>query len=187
MANKKYNEFDPGTYDTAKIFLQADDTTGALEKVNLPVIPGESKYSIVGRDMSNNTNPVTTETTLQTLTLLANSLATNGDQCICRSVYTTLNAGTAKTVRFKFGGTTLITSTGTQADRWLIDVVLTRLSASTMSSEAVIYRNGNIAFVQYGVVTSLDFTTNNAIIMTGASGTASIITGVYLSVDLIKQ
>lgn len=36
MANKKYNEFPPGTYDPAKIFLQADPVTGALEKVNLP-------------------------------------------------------------------------------------------------------------------------------------------------------
>ena len=36
MANKKYNEFPEGTYDTTKIFLQADPTTGALEKVLLP-------------------------------------------------------------------------------------------------------------------------------------------------------
>jgi hypothetical protein len=39
MANKKYTDFSAGTYDTAKIFLQADATTGDLEKVNLPTIP----------------------------------------------------------------------------------------------------------------------------------------------------
>jgi hypothetical protein len=38
MANKKYNDYLPGTYDTAKIFLQADPTTGELGKVNLPTI-----------------------------------------------------------------------------------------------------------------------------------------------------
>ena len=42
MANKKYNEFTPGIYDTAKIFLQADDVTGALEKINLPLVPDGS-------------------------------------------------------------------------------------------------------------------------------------------------
>lgn len=38
MANKKYNEFPEGTYDTNKIFLQADANTGALERVNLPAV-----------------------------------------------------------------------------------------------------------------------------------------------------
>jgi beta-xylosidase len=41
MAVKNYTEFTAGTYDTAKIFLQADAITGALEKVNLPVIAPE--------------------------------------------------------------------------------------------------------------------------------------------------
>lgn len=40
MANKKYTEFAAGTYDTSKIFLQADATTGALEKVFLPPLGG---------------------------------------------------------------------------------------------------------------------------------------------------
>lgn len=39
MANERYDQFPPGSYDTAKIFLQAHATTGALEKVNLP-LPG---------------------------------------------------------------------------------------------------------------------------------------------------
>lgn len=36
MSHKKYIDFPAGTYDTAKIFLQADPATGALQKVNLP-------------------------------------------------------------------------------------------------------------------------------------------------------
>jgi hypothetical protein len=36
MAEKKYNDFDPGEYDSNKIILQADPITGALEKINLP-------------------------------------------------------------------------------------------------------------------------------------------------------
>jgi hypothetical protein len=38
MPNKKYIDFPAGTYDTNKIFLQADPITGALEKINLPTI-----------------------------------------------------------------------------------------------------------------------------------------------------
>lgn len=36
--DKRYDQYPAGTYTTAKIFLQADATTGALEKVNLPAI-----------------------------------------------------------------------------------------------------------------------------------------------------
>lgn len=36
MANKKYIDYPAGTYDTTKIFLQANPSTGALEKINLP-------------------------------------------------------------------------------------------------------------------------------------------------------
>jgi hypothetical protein len=35
VANKKYIDFPAGTYDTTKIFLQADPVTGALQKVFL--------------------------------------------------------------------------------------------------------------------------------------------------------
>lgn len=42
MPEKKYNEFPAGTYDTSKIFLQANSIDGSLEKVNLPVIQGLS-------------------------------------------------------------------------------------------------------------------------------------------------
>lgn len=43
--NKRYDQFPTGTYNTAKIFLQADSATGALEKINLPsadtLLPGQ--------------------------------------------------------------------------------------------------------------------------------------------------
>lgn len=46
MANKRYDQFPAGTYNTAKIFLQADAATGALEKVNLPSLM--TSWSITG-------------------------------------------------------------------------------------------------------------------------------------------
>jgi hypothetical protein len=45
MANKLYIDYPPGSYDTSKIFLQADSTTGQLEKINLPSIQVIEKLS----------------------------------------------------------------------------------------------------------------------------------------------
>lgn len=45
MANKRYDQFPAGVYDTAKIFLQADAATGTLEKINLPTIPVVTPYT----------------------------------------------------------------------------------------------------------------------------------------------
>ena len=40
MADKNYTEFPSGTYDGSKVLLQADATTGELEKILLSDIPG---------------------------------------------------------------------------------------------------------------------------------------------------
>jgi hypothetical protein len=59
VVTKIYPDFDPGTYDTSKIFLQADAITGALEKVNLPAIPTSfSLNSITAATASNTINNV---------------------------------------------------------------------------------------------------------------------------------
>lgn len=61
MANKKYNEFPAGTYDTSKIFLQADASTGELTKVNLPAASSRRVLSVKismeeGNDVSASAN-----------------------------------------------------------------------------------------------------------------------------------
>jgi len=45
MADKKYNEFPDGAYDSNKIILQADPETGALEKISLPKQTWELPYT----------------------------------------------------------------------------------------------------------------------------------------------
>jgi hypothetical protein len=52
---KKYTDFPAGTYDTSKIFLQADPTTGDLEKVNLPSLSGNNPLIVSLAPDSNNT------------------------------------------------------------------------------------------------------------------------------------
>lgn len=57
MADLKYNEFTPGTYDTAKIFLQADALTGELTKVNLPNV-NQSGVMLLNVGFSGTSAPV---------------------------------------------------------------------------------------------------------------------------------
>lgn len=56
MANKRYDEFPAGVYDSSKIFLQADASSGALEKINLPVIPSGNFWSLSGNSGTNPTS-----------------------------------------------------------------------------------------------------------------------------------
>jgi len=48
MPTKKFIDFPAGTYDTSKVFLQADPTTGALQKVNLPALGVPQSYVDTG-------------------------------------------------------------------------------------------------------------------------------------------
>lgn len=58
MANKKYIDFPAGTYDTSKVFLQADAVTGDLEQINLPTIPaGLFTKSVVVDANNSGSNP----------------------------------------------------------------------------------------------------------------------------------
>lgn len=75
MANKKYIDFPAGTYDTAKVFLQADTTTGDLEQINLPTIPTVPfNKSIVVDSNNSGSNPQT----LATITIPATSFDPTG-------------------------------------------------------------------------------------------------------------
>lgn len=56
MADLKYNEFTPGTYDTSKIFLQADPFNGTLEKVNLPA-PGSFLTCLLNVSFAGTSDP----------------------------------------------------------------------------------------------------------------------------------
>ena len=51
---KNYTEFPSGTYDTEKIFLQADPVTGSLQKVNLPQQSAPERFGI--EDVTANVN-----------------------------------------------------------------------------------------------------------------------------------
>lgn len=53
MAVKKYNEFPAGTYDPAKILLQADPVTGELEKIELGDVPGQKFGSTDNENSAN--------------------------------------------------------------------------------------------------------------------------------------
>src|SRR5688572_8780795 len=124
MANKRYDEFPAGTYDTAKIFLQADSATGELEKVNLPTIPAVPlpRLSDVASANNSGSNPQT----LATLTIPANTLNTDGDVIKIYCVWQMLTGSGTKVVTVAFGGTTIISRTRTGAGNHIFYLTLTR-------------------------------------------------------------
>ena len=104
MANKKYNEFPEGTYDPDKIFLQADPITGALEKVNLPII-GSASYQPLFVDASNNSYSGSTPPPLYSLTIPANKLSATGSRLICSFYFGIDNTSANYSPDVSFAGT----------------------------------------------------------------------------------
>lgn len=99
--------------------------------------PGGGAFPFLGRITSNITavgNVGTGEDTLQTRSLEASTLATDGDSIIARWVGTGANNANAKQLRFKFG-TTNIFQTGAlptgEAFDWMLQMNITRTGAAT--------------------------------------------------------
>jgi hypothetical protein len=131
MANKRYDQFPAGTYDTNKIFLQADPATGVLQKVNLPMPGGggANKYSrqfIFSGDffLDNGTWSGVLSRNLFTGSIPANTLTQDGDTLRFLILgYNTTNAGTSA-VEVKINNQNYSYSNIPAAGGYLIDLNL---------------------------------------------------------------
>src|SRR5688572_18393982 len=112
MANKRYDEFGAGTYDTAKIFLQADAGTGALEKVNLPT-PGARYCKFSASVLFNANNTGSNPQTLGTITLPANTMNAAADTIVIKLFVRYITASGTKTVTITSSIIDNVTITGT--------------------------------------------------------------------------
>jgi hypothetical protein len=115
MANKRYDEFTPGTYDTSQIFLQANAVTGALEKVNLPPQGGRyCKFSKALLMNANNTgaNPQT----IGTIVIPAGTLSADGDVLEIEWYFSYLTAAGTKTIDIAAPFMTTFSITATAAN-----------------------------------------------------------------------
>jgi hypothetical protein len=144
MANKRYDQFSAGSYDTSKIFLQADATTGALEKINLPTIP--TAKVIHRADVATANNSGSNPQTMATITIPANELAANGDsiQIFMHSEYLTASGTKTMVVDFAAQNLSQRSVAGAGVQQWWLRLI--RIDATHLRC---------IAYIQTGLTLSV--------------------------------
>ena len=139
---------------------------------------GGSDPAFVGGTLSINTTAaattaVTTEETLMSYTVPANTLLKDGQGIRIKVAATFAATATTKTVRIKLGATTLFTDTGVFNDVagvYEIDLFRTGVGAQ---KRYIIRIRGTAAFFNPVSTSSEDETTDLAITVTGQNGTAN--------------
>ena len=116
----------------------------------------------------------TTETTLATYTMPASTLVTDGQMIRIHAYGSIANNANSKTIRIKFGGTTIATENTSDAskDSWAIDCVVIRTGAATQ--KAMYFVTSDVT-LNGPVPTSPTETLSGAvtIVVTGQNGAAS--------------
>lgn len=132
MSSKKYTDFPSGTYDTSKIFLQADAVTGALEKINLPTITSGSPFYCNAPNTNNSgTNPQTTAT----VTIPANALPNVGDSIVVKAFANLITSSGSKILQVDYNGVTNSNTSNTAVVPKDLTAYIVRIS----STQAFIY------------------------------------------------
>ncbi len=130
---KNYTTFPAGTYDTSKIFLQADPATGELEKINLPAIPtGQNRLKIFYTDEAN-TGGV--NKTYNSYTMPANTLVNDGDQITVQFFFEVVGDAVAKSIVVFFDSTSFTFSLSGSATYGYFKMVITRVNSTTYLRE----------------------------------------------------
>ena len=186
MANKKYTDFPAGTYNTSKIFLQADAVTGELEKVNLPTVPaGQTPYTL-----KTFLGPITSAgggtNSVCTFTIPANTLVNDGDRLLITIVFKTTGSDN-KTLKPKINGynasNTTSTSAASQSYQWTI-----MKSGNTQASNFVVgFANANIALMSTSLAGVYLWNADQVFTIDLTSTTAGSITIYSVSVDVIPK
>lgn len=179
MSSKKYTDFPSGTYDTSKIFLQADATTGALEKVNLP---GTDTFNVFNTP-ANNTSPG--PTTVFDYTLPANKVTTNGSIILVKTFIITGGSGTSKTMEFAIGASASFNFTQSFALSNFIVTTIIRTGTNTINySFDIIQGTNTTRGITIGA--TLDFTIANHLLWKLTAGTSNIITAKSQTLQIIS-
>jgi hypothetical protein len=156
MEAKKYIDFDPGVYDTTKIFLQADPVTGALEKVNLPVTGAGTSRLATGEFNKGNVGSM--ETDILNYTIPANTLVNEGDILSCYLYYSNVTSTQAKKQWFYFNGISFMTYSDTSVANFNVWLRIWRTSASTAYFSGHVMRTSSNLFPSSGTFIDVDFT-----------------------------
>lgn len=183
MANKRYDEFPAGAYDTSKIFLQADPITGALEKINLPVIPAAGIERISGQAGSF-PNAAGGNTDIFSFSLPANTLSNVGDALEIIYTYQSSNSN-AKTSNLIIGGITVANPSNNATAAYTVYVTLFYLGANVVQANWYSRRDFAIANSSFQNVATVNWAIANTILVRLSAVTASEITGRTFSCNFL--
>ena len=171
MANKKYTDFPAGTYDTNKIFLQADPVTGALEKVNLPA--ASSGVRRIGQVLTAESNVAPGPTAIGSIIIPANTLVANGDTLTYFMAFDGVNGTEAKAVTLFFGGLGLLTQTVNITGNGFLLYRILRTASNTLTSFHILqYLTGSTS-MGFATRSALDFTIANTLQLTVTCATSA--------------
>jgi hypothetical protein len=182
--NQKYNDYDPGTYDTSKIFLQADPTTGALEKVNLPA-PGEAnKFTRLASFPSSANATTTSLTTLYTYTIPASTLAAAGDTVKIKLTGTAFQDDGYSQLRITIPGTVDDTFCNIPGTNIILEIQLIRISGAGGSLLFTKYDTENGYIVVINESYSIDLTDDIEILVEGLVETTGSMRAQSMTINL---
>jgi len=185
MANKTYKDFPAGTYDTSKIFLQADALTGELEKINLPAI--NSYYTNIYSNTIAEYNTGTVYNQIKSYTLPANTLAINNDRLELMYAGTCLIGTGSKEIQFIAFNHTATFNSLINARPFVIQLTLTRQTSNTMVLSRILSYNAVTSQVQAHQLPSIDFTTAQPIYLNVKATDPTSIVCFQGHINLIKS
>jgi hypothetical protein len=181
----KYQNFPAGTYNTSKIFLQADPVTGALEKINLPTITTNS-IGIYGNGTFS-TNSAGADTTLSSFVIPANSLRNPGDYLEIIFLGQSLNAAVNKQWKLLIDGVTTTVYSSTNTGIYTLIVKFTLNTTGNTTIEKSVVRSGVVSTLSTTAASSINWTVNQTISFIAFSATASILEYWSTRTALIQQ
>lgn len=182
--NKKYNQYDPGTYDPTKIILQAHPTTGQLSKILLSSLPGVNP--IIKTFQQASTNPTAGYTNHYQYTIPANTMSQNGDTIEIEYFGVSTTSGVFKNVNAQGITTGWIWSGFTGSDNWTLKAKYIRYQNTEVINSSEFRAGNSISQIGVAYHSPVDWTMPIATHIQLYADTASVITVSFATIKFYK-
>lgn len=172
MANKRYDQFPAGTYNATDIFLQADPTTGELEKIALGDIPSGGPALYIDGTVTNNAAGVLT--TLSTFSIPANTLSAIGHFIRLQCYLTSSGLVTTNDLVVNVAGTNINLPTVAGTLQYIVNLTMAYVSSGNSIVYGVSFRNTTALPTGGGLLFAFDPTIANTILIQHNNPTANV-------------
>lgn len=173
-------DFDPGIYYNQILY-----TTEELPP--LPPIPTEMKYIPLAVFPNPATTTGTGIETLFSYTMPANTMTIDGQRLLIKSFYNFDLAGTNNICRIEFNASPTDYYSTTIAARCSVEIQIIRTSSSTARMVITVVNASQPNVARIEIITGIDFTLAIDINIQGQSLTATDLTAIFATIDLIKE